>query len=238
MQKVIIIGATSGIGRYLAIAYAKQNCLVGITGRRVELLEELKQLFPENFIVSSFDVTQNDNTLHIAKLVEQMGGLDVLIYNSGVGSVNPDFDSEIEMQTNAVNVAGFTACVIWAYNYFKQQKSGHLATISSVASIKGLCDCPSYSASKKYQVIYFQSLSQHSHKQKYNIRFTTILPGFVDTDFIKGSNYPLTVSLEKAGKLIFNAIRKKKRIAYIPFRWRLIVFIWKSIPNCIWERFF
>ena len=84
MQKVIIIGATSGIGEALAKLYLQDGCAVGITGRRKELLNSFQLAFP-NIITECFDVTGNDNINHVQSLIDKLGGLDILIYNSGYG---------------------------------------------------------------------------------------------------------------------------------------------------------
>lgn len=84
-RKIIIIGATSGIGREMAILYAQQSNFVGITGRRKLLLEELKTKYPEQIFISCFDVMGSENQNKIQGLINELGGLDLLIYNSGYG---------------------------------------------------------------------------------------------------------------------------------------------------------
>ena len=92
MQKVIIIGATSGIGRALALRYLKAGHLVGITGRRTHLLDEIKHKYPQQTFTSAFDVTGNENTLHLQQLIDQLQGMDLFIYNSGYGEASKDLD--------------------------------------------------------------------------------------------------------------------------------------------------
>ena len=92
MKKLIIIGATSGIGRGLAKCYAQDDWLVGITGRRQELLNSLQKEFPANIISECFDVTGADNIHHVKNLIEKLGGLDLLIYNSGYGEPSKNLD--------------------------------------------------------------------------------------------------------------------------------------------------
>ena len=84
-KKVIIIGATSGIGRELATIYATQGYFVGISGRRNELLLSLQNKFPKNIVIECFDVTQKENIPHLQSLIQKLDGLDILIYNSGYG---------------------------------------------------------------------------------------------------------------------------------------------------------
>ena len=95
-KKIIIIGATSGIGKELAIIYAKKGYFVGITGRRNEMLLSLQSKFPKNIVTESFDVTQKENIPHLQALIQKLDGLDILIYNSGAGDVSKDLDWDIE----------------------------------------------------------------------------------------------------------------------------------------------
>src|SRR5437868_8602054 len=147
-KKVIIIGGTSGIGRELAIIYARKGFQVGISGRRSELLLSLQNKFPNNIVFETFDVTGNENISHLRSLIEKLNGADILIYNSGYGEVSLELDWEIEKQTIDVNVNGFIEIVCYAFNYFSNQGSGQIACVSSIASIRGNSHAPAYSASK------------------------------------------------------------------------------------------
>ena len=106
MKKAIIIGATSGIGKGLAKLLADNNYKIGLTGRRVELLNELKNENP-NFYIKSFDI--NDTNVVGQKLDElttELGGLDLLIISSGIGDINENLDFEIEKRAIDTNVLG------------------------------------------------------------------------------------------------------------------------------------
>jgi NADP-dependent 3-hydroxy acid dehydrogenase YdfG len=112
-KKVIIVGASSGIGREIACIYAERGWKVAITGRRKNLLEEVKQKYP-SIIYSCFDVMGNDNIKHISSLIEEMGGMDLLIYNSGFGDTSKSLDPEIDRTTILTNVVGFVDIVgLW-----------------------------------------------------------------------------------------------------------------------------
>src|SRR5688572_20493725 len=126
MKKVIVVGATSGIGKELAQLLVKNGFKVGITGRRTELLKELKLSNPDLFVSKTFDVTET-NTIpqHLQELVNELGGLDLLVLSSGIGDLNKELDFEIEKRTIDVNVSGFTCVADWSFNYFWKQKSGH-----------------------------------------------------------------------------------------------------------------
>jgi len=170
MQKVIVLGATSGIGREVARLYASRGCAVGITGRREELLAELRAESPERYFASAFDIGVVSLVERcLDALTEQLGGLDLLILSSGYGKRNSELAPETEQLTIQTDVSGFTAVVGWAFNYFAQQNHGHIAAVSSIAGLRGNRYAPAYSASKGYNMHYLQSLRQLANHQKYNI---------------------------------------------------------------------
>ena len=233
-MNIIIIGATSGLGRGTAEIFANKGHLVGITGRRSELLGEIANRFP-NIKTAKMDVNQDDIVSVLENLIQKLGGMDLLLYSSGIGKVNLNIDYENENRTNKTNVDGFTKIACFAYHYFKNQGYGHFAVISSVAGFRGLRGAPSYSATKGYQRLFIESLAQTAHHEKVNIKFTTIIPGFVDTALLK-EKYPLTLSLTKAVRIIAKGLLKQKRYVYVDGKWRFIVFFMRLVPNWIWEK--
>ncbi|MEN9571555.1 MAG: hypothetical protein RL172_2786 [Bacteroidota bacterium] len=236
MKKVIIIGATSGIGRALATHYAQNNWLVGITGRRKALLDELQQAYPANIVRECFDVTGTDNIAHLQFLLQQLGGLDLLIYNSGIGDPADELDITIDLNTTKTNVLGFVEIVNFGYNYFAKQGHGQIAAISSIASIRGNSFAPAYSASKAFVSNYMEGLYIKTKKQQRPIIITDIQPGFVQTAMAKGDGQFWVSPLEKACQQIVQAIARKKRIAYISRRWRLIAGLMKILPISIYKK--
>ncbi|WP_071147516.1 SDR family NAD(P)-dependent oxidoreductase [Bacteroides ihuae] len=237
MKKAIIIGATSGIGKELAIILAENGYLVGITGRRNELLEDLKKKRTGAFITSSFDIADIKTAIEkLNELTIQLNGLDLLIISSGTGDINEELNFEIEKRTIDINVSGFTNIADWGFNYFQKQKSGHLVAISSLAGLRGSRHAPSYNATKSYQINYLEGLRQKSASLRLPIFVTDIRPGFVDTNMAKGEGLFWVSTVEKAAKQIFTAIKKRKNVAYITKRWRFIAIIIKQIPGFIYNR--
>ena len=235
-KKVIIIGATSGIGRELALMYLSRHHMVGITGRRTEALHAIKERYPENTHCQTMDVQSEKCIEALDELIEAMQGVDRIICCAGIGHQNPSLDPLVEMNTVYTNVNGFTRVIIYAYNYFKTQGiPGHIVAFSSIAGIRPLRQAPAYSATKRYQAHYISCLAQRANKEKRPIKFTTILPGFIQTELLS-REYPLTISLEKGAPLLFKAIEREKRTTILPGRWRWLVFLWKLIPNALWEK--
>lgn len=236
MNKVIIIGATSGIGRELALLYVGKNWLVGVTGRRKDLLHSLQQDFPDNIITECFDVTEEDNIESIKNLTQQLGGLDLLIYNCGYGEPCEILDWEIDKKTMQTNVNGFTEIVNYTFNYFVVEGKGHIAATSSIAGIRGNSFSPAYSASKAYMSIYMEGLYIKAAKLKLPIYLTDIQPGFVKTNMAKGNQQFWVATVEKAAKQICTGIQNKKRKIYITKRWWLIAKLMNCMPIALYKR--
>ena len=236
MKKVIIIGATSGIGRELAKLYAVNNWLVGATGRRKELLKSLQDEWPDNIVTECFDVTETENIESIKNLIQQLGGLDLLIYNSGYGELSETLEWEIDKATTQINVNGFVEIVNFAFKYFVVEGKGHIAAISSISAIRGNSFAPAYSASKAYMSTYMEGLYIKAAKLKLPVYITDIQPGFVDTPMAKSTEKFWVSSVEKAAQQIYNAIKNKKRKAYITKRWWLIAKLMKIVPMFIYKK--
>ena len=237
MKKAIVVGATSGIGKELAGLLAENNFKVGITGRRTELLEELRLQNPEAFFCQTFDVTNTEKVVeNLEQLTRELGGLDLLIISAGTGDLNEKLEFEIEKRTIETNVNGFTCVADWAFNYFEQQKYGQLVAITSVGGLRGSGIAPAYNATKSYQINYLEGLRQKAKKLNYPIFVTDIRPGFVNTAMAKGEGLFWVAPVKKAASQILEAIKRKKKIVYITRRWRLIAAILKRIPNVIYDR--
>ena len=236
-KKVIIIGATSGIGREVALIYIAQGWKVGVAGRREAELESLRAEYPEQVYAQTLDVTQEDAPEKLHALIEQMGGMDVFLLSSGIGKQNPTLETGLELATAATNVEGFIRMTNAAFHYFEQQGHGHLAVISSIAGTKGLGAAPAYSATKGFQNIYMDALDQLARMKKLNIQFTDIRPGFVATPLLNNQKkYPMLMEAPIVALDIVSAIEKKKRVAIIDWKFRLLVGFWRLIPKWIWLR--
>ena len=235
-MRIIIIGATSGIGREVAKLYIAQGWQVGVAGRRAEELETLRKEAPEQVSSEVLNVTLEDAPYRLQSLIDKVGGMDLFLLSSGIGKQNPTLTPDIELRTAATNVEGFIRLTTAAYHYFEKQGYGHIAAISSIAGVKGLGIAPAYSATKRFQNTYLDALDQLSRMNGLNIRFTDIRPGFVATPLLKDDNYPLLMKTPQVATSIVKAISKKKRIVVIDWRYRILVFFWKLIPHWIWVR--
>lgn len=238
-RRAIIIGATSGIGLEVAKVLAKKGWLVGIAGRRQELLEQIQQEHQNIVATEQIDVTQSDAPDHLQTLIENLGGMDLYFHSSGIGYQNTELDMERELATVETNAVGMTRMVGAAFHYFEAHpgQKGQIAVISSIAGTKGLGAAPAYSATKRYVNHYLECLTQLCHIRRLrHISIHDIRPGFVRTALISGSNYPLQLDAAKVAQQIVKKIEQRRAIITIDWRYRLLVFFWRLIPRWLWVR--
>ncbi len=237
MKRAIVVGATSGIGMHVAVLLAAEGWTVGVAGRRTERLETLCKEHENIVCYQRVDVNSEDASEGLAALIGQLGGMDLYVHSSGIGWQNVDLDAEKEVATAATNAVGFTRMLTAAFNYFADKGlEGHIAAISSIAGTKGLGAAPAYSATKRFQQNYLESLSQLTAIRGLKIRITDIRPGFVATDLLAGGRYPLQLNVEDVARLIVRAIKKKKAVTTIDWRYGLLVFFWRLLPRWLWVR--
>lgn len=233
MPNAIIFGATSGIGKALIKYLLKDGYIIAITGRRLQLLEEIKAEKPNKISIFEHDAQDIEASKNVFEtILKQFKTIDLVIHSSGVGYENPELDWEKEYDTVKTNVVGATRIYDLVFNQFIKQKSGQLAAISSIASLRGNRGAPAYFASKAYQVNYLESLYLKTKEVKGGkINITDIRPGFIDTKMALGDGIFWMASLEKATRQIYSAINKKKRRVYISKRWNLVAWVLKIVPS-------
>ena len=232
-KRAIVIGASSGIGLEVAKLLIRQGWTVGVAARRVELLQGIGAA-----AVERIDVTANDATEDLQRLIAKTGGMNLFFYASGIGKQNRELKEDIELATMQTNGVGFTRMIGEAYRYFASRGGGHIAAITSIAGTKGLGPAPSYSATKALQNVYLQALEQQALSRKLNIHFTDIRPGFVNTALLSGDfHYPMMLQPEKVAKEIVFAINHKKHIRIIDWKYRVLTALWRRIPRWLWRRF-
>ncbi len=236
MDKIVIVGATSGIGYEVARGFIELGWNVGVAGRRKEVLDELVALAPERVKAGVIDILTDDAPEMLESLIEKLGGMDVYFHTSGIGYNNPQLDVEKELATVKTNTLGFTRMVLAAFHHFEKAGRGYIAVISSIAGTKGLGTAPAYSATKRYQRHYIDSLSQLAHMRRLKIRFTDIRPGFVNTALLKGDKYPLQMDVKKVATHIVHSLLVQKRVVVIDWKYDILVFFWRLVPEFVWER--
>ena len=237
MEKAIIIGATSGIGKSLSELLIQKGYEVGVTGRREELFQSIKTQENSRIVFKKMDVRDLSTLESICnELVRQMGGLDLLIISAGIGEENKNLNFDIENSVIKTNIQGFTCVADWAVRYFREQGYGHLVNISSIAGIRGNGIAPSYNATKAYQINYLEGLRINVKEYGSSITITDVRPGFVDTAMAKGEGLFWVAPVQKAAEQIVEAIKQKKKVVYITQRWKLIALLLRIVPFSILKR--
>ena len=236
-MNIIIIGATSGIGRALFEKYAADVNRIGIVGRRTHLLDELLQEHPDTTVTATADITKQDETERaIDALHSELKRIDLAIVCSGTGDINASLDYDMERPTIDTNITGWTYVIDTLYNIFVQQGHGHLVAITSAGGLRSEPMAPAYSASKAYQINYMEALRKKAYKGGNNIHVTDIRPGLVNTAMAKGEGLFWVMPVEKVAHQIVAAIRKQKSKAYVTKRWHILAIINKNLPFSIYKK--
>lgn len=244
LRSVIIIGATSGIGRAVTERLAAEGVRVGIAGRREDRLKEIQERFgAERVSYRVMDVTEASATVALDELIAEVGAPDALLYASGIGKQNPTLDADIELRTVETNCVGMVRLVDHFVNYVKREPAynkkhkAHIAVITSVAGTMGMGPAPAYSATKSMQSTYLVALAQHARMERIPLSVGDIRPGFVATDILNPEKrYPMLMSVERAARFVVRSLRRHQRITIFDWRYRLLVGFWRCIPRCVWER--
>ncbi len=235
-KRAIIIGASSGIGLELAKQLSAKGYELGLTGRRVELLKQIQQSLPSKSFTRAMDVAEADEARHILdELIKEMEDVDIIIINAGVSEKWGDWEKERYLID--INVTGFVAIANMAMHYFRERGQGQIVGISSVASQAGFGSVATYSASKAFISTYMQGLRQQSHGRNWDIAVTDVRPGFVESEMTAGRGKLFWMATtERACKQIVSAIEQRKSLVYITKRWRLIAWLFKTMPDTLFRR--
>lgn len=237
MNTAIIIGASSGIGRALAVDLSRHGYRVGAVARRTDLLTELQAELTGPCLIRSVDVSRPEQAMQsLQELIDELRDVELFIISAGTGFENAPLEWEPERATIAVNVLGFAGMVNVAVKHLEARGSGHLVGISSLAALRGNGIAPAYNASKAFVSNYLQGVRYRFAKLKLPVVVTDVQPGFVDTR-MAGAERPFWVaSPEKAARQITAAIRGRKRHVYVTRRWRIIAWLLRMVPDALYAR--
>jgi short-subunit dehydrogenase len=228
-KNILITGASSGLGKGMALEYAKQGCNLALCARRVENLEELKNdLLSINseihVFLRSLDVTQSQDVFKIFRAFKDDFNdidepLDRVIVNAGIGKGAPfgkGYHAQ-NMQTAVTNFCGAISQMEAAMEIFREQNHGHLVAISSISAFRGFPRAMTVYAATKAGL---KSLAEGIRIDMLGkpIIVSSIFPGFIQSEMTDaiGKPPPFMISLEKGSKLLVKAIDKEKNNAYLP----------------------
>lgn len=238
MKKVVIMGASSGMGYAVAEALASRGVKVGLAARHTHTLLELKEKYPDFVEYEKIDVTKSDAKSKLGTLIDKLGGMDIYFHVAGIGYENLTLDPEREVEIIKTNAVGFSRMICCAYRYFRDNRiKGQIAAITSVAGTKGIGRLSAYSASKKFGQTYLVALEQLAHEEGADVSFTDIRPGWVRTPLVPDDRkFPMEMSVDYVVPYIIKAIVRKERVSVIDWRWNALVGVWRNIPNALWTK--
>ena len=212
-KKIIwITGASSGIGKALAIKFAKNDWIVAASARRENLLNQLKQI-NQNIHPFPLDVTEIENCKLVAKkIIEQFNNINICVFGTGMHDPKSErrFNLDKIRKIMEVNYFGTMNSINSIYEYFSEKKNGQISIISSVAGYRGLPAAGAYCASKAALTSFAESL--YFDMQMKNVRVSLISPGFIKTPMTDQNDFPMPMikSPEFAANEIYKGLTVKK----------------------------
>ena len=241
MSNILILGATSSIAKHTTRLFAADEHSLYLVARNEDKLASMKQdmLVRGATEVNYETLDLSDDSKHqdlIKRATESMGSIDTVFIAYGTLANQADSAASYEntlkeLQINCLSVISLLTILA---NQLEQQGSGSIAVISSPSGDRGRQSNYIYGTAKGALTVFLQGLRNRLSKS--NVHVLTIKPGFVDTpmtkDFKKGF---LWVSPEVISKGIYNAIKKKREVVYLPFFWRYIMMIIKLIPEKLFK---
>lgn len=243
MQKqtsILITGASSGIGRALALCYAKPGMTLFLSGRNHERLQQVSMQCQQAGAVvfaACVDVTDASAMQTWLLACDDQQPIDLLIANAGQSNYDAKFDVSIAQQIFDVNLQGVLNTVHPIIARMRQRKCGHIAMMSSLAGFQGMPHNPSYSAAKAAVRIYAEGLS--GALQVDNICVSAICPGFIKTPMTDNSPYPtpFLLNVDKAADIIVQQLAQRKILVVFPWRFYALVYLGRLLPRALMRWF-
>jgi short-subunit dehydrogenase len=241
-QVAVITGASSGIGWALAKVLAAEGCKVGLVARRQDKLQELALEIRQaggTARCAIADVGQRAQVLDaIRGLAEQLGPVDLLIANAGVGmptKLDPMNIRDIE-EMFRVNTLGVVYAIEAVLQEMLHRGRGHLAAVSSLAAYKGMPGESAYCASKAAVNYYLEGLRIHLRDK--GVAVTTLCPGFVRTPMTAVNEFhmPWLLGADEAARLIVRALHRRRKVYNFPWQTNLLMKLTRWLPDWIMAR--
>ena len=237
-KKVIwITGASSGIGKALALKFANEGWIVAASARRENLLQDLNK---ENSNIHSFplDVTNIEQCKSVFKnIIEKFNDVEISIFGTGIHDPKSEknFNLDKIRKIMEVNYFGTMNSINSIYEYYNNKKGGQISIISSVAGYRGLPAAGGYCASKSALTSFAESL--HFEMKRVNVRVSLISPGFIKTPMTDQNDFPMPLikSPEFAAEQIYIGLIKNKGFEiHFPKIFTFMMKIIQILPNWIY----
>jgi short-subunit dehydrogenase len=239
---VFITGATTGLGRALALHYAVRGATLGLAARNGDALGALAAELPTPVHVYPLDV-RDAGALQsaAADFLARCGGVDVVIANAGV-SVGTDSsvaeDLEVFREVIDINVTGMANTFQPFIAAMRSARSGTLVGVASVAGYRGLPGAGAYSASKAAAISYLEALRVELHRS--GVRVVTVSPGYIATPMTAVNPYrmPFLMSADEAAAKIARLVERGRSYAVIPWQMAIVARVLRLLPNSLYDRLF
>ena len=236
-KNVWITGASSGIGKALAIKFASEGWQVAASARRENLLKDLSNQNP-NIHPFPLDVKNEEKTKNIFQnIIEKFKTIDISVFCTGIH--DPDAEKELSSEKireiMETNFFGTLNCIMSVNNYFREKKSGHISIVSSVAGYRGLPAASGYCASKSALTSLAESL--YFDFKRHNVRVSLVSPGFIKTPMTDKNKFPMPMikSPEFAAEKMFIGLTKKNSFEiHFPIAFTTIMKFLKIMPNWLY----
>ena len=240
-KKILVTGASTGIGYAISRELGRKGCFITLLARSEEKLQSLAEEIKKDggqALVMPLDIKDPEVVKQAVNHASQeMGGLDLVIANAGVGILMPAHKLEIRHVDRMVdvNLKGAMYTLLAGLEILLQGGGGQLVGVSSIASYRGLPQSSVYSATKAGLSSFLESLRVEYAKK--NIRVTTICPGYIKTPMTEGAKMPMPMMLEAdaAARMIIHAIEKEKKVYGFPWPVNSSVKLLRFLPNFIYD---
>jgi short-subunit dehydrogenase len=241
-HKILITGASKGIGRQLALDYGKAGASLWLLARSQSTLESLVEEInvlggKGHFLVC--DATQENELIAAFEIAQSSsGGFDLVIANAGWGgkmSYPSENNLHVLNQVIDLNFRAATQTLEYFAKYMVEAGHGHLVGVSSIAGFRGLPGSAPYSATKAALTTYLESL--RFSVQRSGVRVTDIRPGFVRTPMTDKNTIPMPflLEVEVASKKIQKAIQHERKRFTFPWQMAVFVHIVKAFPDFLYD---
>ena len=236
-KTIWITGASSGIGKSLAIKFAKNGWNVAVSARREKLLNELRDL-NKNIYPFPLDVTNIEECSSVAKsIIDSLGSIEICVFGTGIHDPKSEKKFSIEKirEIMEVNFFGTINSINSVYDYFTQKKNGQISIISSVAGYRGLPAAGAYCASKSALISYAESLYFDLNRK--NIKISIICPGFIKTPMTDQNDFPMPMIKSPefaANKIYENLLYKNSFEIHFPKSFTYLMKLIQILPNWIY----
>ncbi|MDB4154078.1 SDR family NAD(P)-dependent oxidoreductase [Candidatus Pelagibacter sp.] len=236
-KTIWITGGSTGIGRALAIRFAKEGWNVAVSARRIELLNELTAA-NKNIYSFPLDVTDEEQCKNVfSSIVNKFQNIDICVFGTGIHDPDSEkvFNLEKIRKIMEVNFFGVMNCVNCIYNYFTKKKNGQISIISSVAGYRGLPAAGGYCASKSALTSFTESL--HFDMKRKNVNVTLISPGFIKTPMTDKNKFPMPFIRSTnfaANKIYLGLIKKNNFEIHFPKIFTYMMKIIQILPNWLY----